>query len=172
MNLKLIPLVFISVFFVGCATPPLTLNYTPSSTMSVEGDMTVGNFRYLPGENEKVKPNQIRNTALGSVIFEKNIDEYIETALFVESRFVGIDLKESESEVTGEITEFLIDDLGFSVDWVLDIHYVIDDCYDNSHRLEKKTDKFVNVFGSLNEVIKLNIEMLFGDPQFQACIKN
>ncbi len=65
----------------------------------------------------------------------------------------------------------MIDDLGFSVDWTLDIRYVIDGCYDKTHKIEKKTGKFVNVFGSLNEVIKLNIEMLFADPQFKSCIK-
>lgn len=172
MKLKLIAILFLAALATGCATPPLTLNYAPSSTMAVEGAMKVGDFRYVPGEGKKVKPNQIRNTALGSVIFEKNINEYIETAIFTESRFVGIVQKESGPELTGQINEFLIDDLGFSVDWTLDIQYVIDGCYDRSHTLKKKTSKFNNVFGILNEVIKLNIEMLFSDPEFVACIEN
>lgn len=155
----------------GCASTPLTLNYAPSSTLSVEGQVAVGDFKYLPGQlNDKVKSNQIRNTALGSVVFEKNIDEYIETALFLESRFVGIKLNEQAQSIHGEINEFLIDDLGFSIDWTLDIRYVLDGCYDETHVLNKRTDKFGDVFGNLNEVIKLNIEMLLDDEAFQICI--
>lgn len=168
--MKLITILIIALTLSACSTAPLTLNYSPSSTKTVEGEMKVGDFRYIPGEGEKVKPNQIRNTALGSAIFEKNIDEYIETALFTESRFVGIKLKDTAKEVTGSINEFLIDDLGFTVDWTLEIRYVISGCYDKVHTLKKKTDKFGNVFGTLNEVIKLNIEMLFSDSKFTSCI--
>jgi uncharacterized lipoprotein len=171
MNIKLLATFILAVLVTGCTTPPLTLNYAPTSTMTVEGEMSVGDFRYIPGETETIKPNQIKNTAMGSIIFEKNIDQYIETAVFTESRFVGIKLQDSATQVTGEINEFLIDDLGFSVDWTLDIRYMVDGCYDKTHRIEKTTGKFVNVFGSLNEVIKLNIEMLFEDSQFKSCIK-
>ena len=170
MNLKLLAVFTLVILTAGCTAPPLTLNYAPTSTMTVEGEMHVGDFRYIPGETETIKPNQIKNTAMGSIIFEKNIDQYIETAVFTESRFVGIKLQDSATQVTGEINEFLIDDLGFSVDWTLDIRYMVDGCYDKTHRIEKTTGKFVNVFGSLNEVIKLNIEMLFEDPQFKSCI--
>jgi uncharacterized lipoprotein len=139
--------------------------------LSVEGQVTVGDFKYLPGQlNDNVQPNQIRNTALGSVIFEKIIDEYIETALFLESRFVGITLNDQAQSIRGEINEFLIDDLGFSIDWTLDIRYVLDGCYDEAHVLNKKTDKFGDFFGNLNQVIKLNIEMLLDDAAFQTCI--
>ena len=171
MNLKLLAVFALVILTAGCAAPPITLNYAPTSTMTVEGEMNVGDFRYIPGEGETIKPNQIKNTAMGSILFEKNIDQYIETAVLTESRFVGIKLQDSATQVTGEINEFLIDDLGFSVDWTLDIRYLIDGCYDKTHKIEKTTGKFVNVFGSLNEVIKLNIEMLFEDPQFKTCIK-
>jgi len=172
MKIKFILFVTAAIFLSGCATPNLTLNYAPSSTMTVEGEMNVGSFRYLPGENGKVKPNQIRNTAFGSVLFEKDINKYMETALFTESRFVGIKMKETGVNVSGEIIEFLIDDLGFSIDWTLEVRYLIEGCYNEVHTLEKKTEKFGNVFGSLNEVIKLNIEKLFADKAFQACINN
>ncbi len=170
--MKLLSILALVLTLGACTTAPLTLNYAPSSTKTVEGEMKVGDFRYVPGEGENVKPNQIRNTAIGSAIFEKNIDEYIETALFTESRFVGIKLKDTAKEITGSVNEFLIDDLGFTVDWTLQIRYVISGCYDKVHTLTKKTDKFGNVFGTLNEVIKLNIEMLFSDSKFKACIAN
>jgi uncharacterized lipoprotein len=171
MNKSLLLILVASLILSGCASTPLTLNYAPSSTLSVEGQVAVGDFKYLPGQlNDKVQPNQIRNTAIGSVVFEKNIDEYIETALFLESRFVGIKLNDKAQSIHGEINEFLIDDLGFSIDWTLDIRYVLDGCYDETHVLNKKTDKFGDVFGNLNEVIKLNVEMLLDDAAFQTCI--
>jgi len=160
----------------GCATAPITLNYAPSSTMSAEGNANIGDFKYLPGENNpKVKPNQIRNTAIGDIILEKNVDEYFETALFTESRFVGIKVGNSENEITGEINEFLVDDLGYSIDWTLDVNYKVSskenvNCYEKSYIIEKNTAKFANPFGTLNEIMKLNIEKVFEDQEFLNCI--
>ena len=175
--IKLVAAIMAAAVLAGCANPPLTINYAPSSTMSVAGEMEVGTFVYLPGKNnKKVKPNQIRNTAMGSILFEKNINEYFETALFTEGRFVGISMNQAEQTVSGSIIEFLIDDLGYSIDWTLEVNYVIqskstgNECYSKVHKLEKNTAKFGDVFGTLNEVIKLNIEMAFADPEFVACI--
>lgn len=159
------------ILVTGCATPNHVLNYAPSSTMSMEGNMQVGRFTYRPAETGRVKPNQIRNTALGSIYFEKEINEYIETALFTEARFVGIRLSEAGPEVNGEIIEFLIDDLGFSIDWTLEILYEIEGCYSQTQTVERNTAKFGNPFGTLNEVIKLNIEQLFSDPGFVDCVQ-
>lgn len=174
MNLRTLLLMASVLVMSGCATQPLTLNYGPTSTMSVDGAMSVGDFRYIPAENGKTKPNQIPNTAMGEVIFEKNIDEYIETALFTEARFVGIDVGKGTAEVSGSINEFSIDDLGFNVDWVLDISYQVKNengiCFETRKVVEKRTEKFGNVFGALNEVIKLNIEQLFSEPEFVRCI--
>jgi len=156
----------------GCATPTHVINYAPSSTMSLEGQAHVGKFTYLPAENGSVKPNQIRNTAIGNVFFEKDINEYIETALFTEARFVGIRLSDGSPLISGAINEFLIDDLGFSIDWTFEVAYEIDGCYNQTHKVERNTAKFGNVFGTLNEIIKQNIEMLFSDASFISCIQS
>ena len=146
--------------------------------MTVEGNATVGDFKYLPGENNsKVKPNQIRNTALGDVILEKNVDEYFEKVVFTESRFIGIKMAESKNVISGEINEFLIDDLGYSIDWTLDVTYTVtngngDVCYNENQKIEKNTAKFANAFGTLNEVMKLNVELVFADEKFAKCIAN
>jgi uncharacterized lipoprotein len=160
----------------GCSTAPVVLNYSPSSTMSVSGTEKVGTFDYTPAKGGKIKPNQIRNTAMGNIILEKNIHEYFETALYTESRAVGIDVRGARPEVHGTINDFLVDDLGYSVDWTLDVSYVVDVpgsdkvCYSQTKKTQKHTAKFVNAFGTLNEVMKLNIEELFKDPAYQACI--
>lgn len=173
---KLLGVIILAVIATGCAQAPITLNYAPGSTMSVDGELKVGDFKYLPAENNKrIKPNQIRNTAMGSVLLEKNINEYFETALFTESRFVGIKVKDSSNIVSGEIIEFLIDDLGYSIDWTLEVKYLIrtnekSECYSKIQKIEKNTAKFANPFGTLNEVMKLNIEKAFSDAEFVSCI--
>jgi len=179
MNMRLLSVVTAALLLTGCANAPITLNYAPSSTMSVKGALKVGDFQYLPGKEgkKKVKPNQIRNTAMGEVLLEKNVDEYFESALFTESRFVGINVGDTNNVVSGDIIEFLIDDLGYSIDWTLDVKYIVksadgSDCYNKVHKIAKNTAKFANPFGTLNEVMKLNIEQAFQDPAFQRCINN
>ncbi|MEZ9102782.1 hypothetical protein AB4130_25995 [Vibrio sp. 10N.286.54.A9] len=74
MLYKKIGAIVATVVLSGCSSAPITLNYAPSSTMSVEGSLNVGDFKYLPGEiNPEVKPNQIRNTAIGDIVFEKSV---------------------------------------------------------------------------------------------------
>lgn len=143
--------------------------------MTLHGQERVGSFRYLPTEQGKAKPNQIRNTAIGNFMLDKNVAEYFKEALFDESRFVGITMGKGP-EVGGTINEFLIDDLGYSVDWTLDVTYDVKNtdgskCYTSDKVLKKHTAKFVNAFGTLNEVMKLNIEKLFTDPAFRRCIE-
>lgn len=160
---------------VGCAPAPIVLNYAPSSTMTVQGAESVAGFDYLPAANGKVKPNQIRNTAIGNVYLEKNVGEYFKQAFFTESRFVGINVN-GGPVVHGKINEFLIDDLGYSIDWTLDVTYVVDGptsgepCFTKDKAIKRHTAKFANVFGTLNEVMKQNIEEVFKDPAFVKCI--
>jgi len=173
--MKYIGFILLVVFFAGCGPKNIVINYAPSSTMVVNGETSIGEFEYLASKKFKVKPNQIRNTALGSIYFEKNINEYLKDAVFNESRLVGINISSDENLLTGQINDFLIDDLGYSVDWVLDITYNLEKngvlCYSKSKVTNKNTSKFINIFGSLNEVIKLNIEELYKDNNFRKCIK-
>ncbi|MEZ9102785.1 hypothetical protein AB4130_26010, partial [Vibrio sp. 10N.286.54.A9] len=106
----------------------------------------------------------------------KSVDEYFEKAVFTESRFVGISVGKSDNELSGEIQEFLIDDLGYSIDWTLDVNYRVNSkgssaCYEKTYRIEKNTAKFANAFGTLNEIMKLNIEQAFSDQAFLDCIE-
>lgn len=158
----------------GCSSAPMVLHYAPNSTMTVHGAEQVGSFRYMPAEQGKAKPNQIRNTAIGNVLLDKNVADYFNQAVFDESRFVGIKMG-SGAKLSGTINDFLIDDLGYSVDWTLDVTYDVtaedgSQCYSSDKVLKKHTAKFANAFGTLNEVIKLNIEKLFADPAFVRCI--
>lgn len=166
------------LLFSGCATQPMSLNYAPSSVMTLTGSVSVADFTYLPAANNtNIKPNQIRNTALGTVLFDRNIDIIIKEAVFKELRFVGVKLDNQNRHLTGEIQEFLIDDLGYSVDWTLRVKYTIKESesgkfvYEAVKNTQRKTSKFGNPFGTLNEIIKANIEDLMKDEAFVGAIK-
>ncbi|MBO1113346.1 hypothetical protein J2P76_15525 [Bordetella petrii] len=135
----------------------------------------------MPGSYRpsKIAPNQIRNTALGSILLEKDIKDLIRDATFTELRFMGVKVNGAAQPtlLTGDIEEFLIDDLGYSVDWTLRIAYVATDkasgkpAYQATKEIKRRTAKFANFFGALNDTIRLNIEELAKDPAFLAVIK-
>lgn len=168
--------VVVALSLVGCA--PVSLNYAPSSAMTASGSFYVSDFKYMPAIEGKVKPDQIRNTALGSLIIDKNIDVFFKEAIFKEFRFVGIKMEDNSNKVLGgEIQEFLIDDLGFRVDWTLRVKYELSNkqtgasIYETTKLTQRRTQKFANPFGDLNETIKLNMEELLKDRQFVDAIK-
>lgn len=159
----------------GCSTRPLPLNYAPSSVLTAEGKVDVTAFEYLPAKGGKIKPNQVRNTAMGDILFEKNVDAIMRDAVFSELRLVGVKMDKSGNVLSGRVEEFLIDDLGYSVDWTLRVRYVVttpkgDVVYDQVKNVQRNTTKFANVFGALNETIKLNIEQTIQDPAFITAI--
>jgi hypothetical protein len=178
MRSILLLIILIALSFYGCANTPITLNYSPSSIKTVNGSLNVGDFEYLPSKDNKILPNQVRNTAASELFFEKNIDQYFEEALFKELRFVGINLNKSKTVVSGQIIEFFIDDLGFSIDWVLEVNYIVKRndgkaiCFNKTYRIEKTTQKFAAPLGVYNEIIKLNIEQMFNDKEFVNCIRS
>lgn len=176
----LVVLIF-SILAAGCSTTPEStapaiMNYTPSSTMKLEGNLKVGSFRYLPSENNSaIKPNQVKNTAVGAILFDRNVTEFFETALYSEAKLTGIKVDNSSNVVSGEIIEYLIDDFGFDVDWTLKVRYLISKnnnstCHQQVYEIKKNTAKFSNQRGSFDEIIKLNIEKAFEDPLFISCI--
>lgn len=158
----------------GCVST-LPVNYAPSSTLSASGSVAVVPFTYAPAKSGKVEANQIRNTAMGNIHFEQNVDIIFRDAVFKELRFVGVKVDDPNRKLSGEIQEFLIDDLGYHVDWTLTVKYHVSaadgTAYEATKTIKRKTAKFANVFGALNETIKMNIEELIKDPAFVAAIK-
>lgn len=156
----------------GCATPKVPLNYAPSSASAATGSVSVTTFKYLPAEIGKVESCQVRNTALGNIKFDQDVNQYFRDAVFKELRFVGIKVDDKTRLLSGEIEDFLIDDLGHNVDWTLTVKYFIKDAqngsvlYESAKTIQRRTAKFANFYGSLNEIIKLNVEELIKDEAF------
>ena len=160
----------------GCATAPIPLNYAPSSTLTASGAVSVSDFKYLPAENGKVAANQIKNTAIGNAYFDQPIAKFYRDAVFKELRFVGVKMDDKNRVLSGDIDEFLIDDLGFHVDWTLQVHYVVTNTqtnkiiYDSVKTTKRETAKFVGTEAALNETVRLNIDDLIKDPGFIKAI--
>jgi hypothetical protein len=173
-NQVVLLLSFVMLALTGCVST-VPVNYAPSSILSASGSTSVVPFTYAPAQGGKIKPNQIRNTAMGSILFEQNIDVLFRDAVFKELRFVGVKVDSSDRKLSGDIQEFLIDDLGYSVDWTLIVKYRVTSgeavVYEGTKEIKRRTNKFANVFGALNETIKLNIEELIKDPAFVTAIK-
>lgn len=149
--------------------------------MTATGSLSVGDFKYLPAEvppagKTVMTSNQIRNTAIGNVKIDRDVKVFVRDAVFSELRFVGIKTTENGRLLTGDVEEFLLDDLGWSVDWTLRIKYTVTDTVTNKSlyasvkNIQRRTAKFANIFGALNETIKLNAEELIKDPEFIKAI--
>lgn len=164
----------------GCATQPMPVNYAPSSVKSVAGALSVSDFSYSPSKSNTPKPvasNQIRNTAMGNVKIDRDVSKFIRDAVFAELRFVGVETNDPSKILSGDVEEFLIDDLGYSIDWTLRIKYTLTDTASNkviftsTKNTQRKTAKFANDFGALNETIKTNVEQLIDDVDFIKAVR-
>jgi hypothetical protein len=167
-----------SLLLAGCAST-VPMNYSPSSVKSATGALSVADFRYLPAEPSAPKPvaaDVIRNTAMGTIKIDREVKVFVRDAVFAELRFVGIKTNDGGKVLTGNIEEFLVDDLGFNVDWTLRINYSLTDSaskqviYTSVKSTQRRTGKFVNPFGALNETLKLNVEQLLDDKDFIKAI--
>jgi uncharacterized lipoprotein len=168
----------------GCAGAPVPVNYAPSSVMTASGSLSVSDFNYLPAEvkpkepeKSPVAPNQIRNTAMGSILIDKEVKVFVRDAVFSELRFVGVKVNDEKRVLKGDVEEFMADDLGYNIDWTFRVKYAVTDkasgkvVYEGTKNIQRRTSKFANAFGALNETVKLNVEELLKDPAFLKAIQ-
>jgi len=125
--------------------------------------------------NGSIAPNQIRNSAMGQILIDRPVKVYVRDAVLLELRFVGMNVNDAGRVLRGDIEEFFVDDLGYSVDWQLRIRYELRDgagklLFRDTKENKRKTAKFANPFGALNETVKLNVEELLRDPDFLAAV--
>lgn len=171
MKAPLAALAVSTLLLAGCVDT-VPIDYSPSSTLTATGTVEVADFRYLPALNGRVAANQLRNTAIGDIKLNQNVDKFYRDAVFKELRFVGVRVAGSDVKLTGDIKEFLVDDLGYSVDWTIDVRYVVTNkatnaiTYDSEKVTKNNTAKFANAFGALTQQMKFNIEELIKDPAF------
>ena len=169
----------ILVLLTGCASPKLSLDYRPQSTMELDGAIRVGQFEYKRATD--VADNQIPNTALGSGLYTPQpIGEFFEDAVRKEFRQSGLSLNSQECELTGVISKLIVDDLGFSVDYRISVDYRLSNNSTTMLNEQVSTElpemsKFVSaevVLNNINKMFSDNILMLMSKSNFNKALSD
>jgi uncharacterized lipoprotein len=159
----------------GCTTI-LPLSYSPTSKLSASGSVAIGEFKYLPAQSGRVEPNQIQNTAWDDLVFDREIGAFFRDAVFQELRRIGVTAESGTRTLWGEVREFLIDDLGASVDWTIRVLYRVTEgrktLYESEKITRRRTAKFGDPFETMNQSVRLNIEEVISDPVFLKAISD
>ena len=159
--------------FGGCASI-LPLSYSPTSKLSASGSVAIGEFKYLPALNGRVERNQIQNTAWDDLFFDQEIGAFFRDAVFKELNRVSVKTESGTRTLSGEVREFLIDDLGAEVDWTIGVVYrvttVEKTVYDSEKITRRRTPKRGDPSITMNESVRLNIEEVISDPVFLKAI--
>ncbi len=175
-SVSVIVLLLSALVISGCQTAPLAMNYTPSSLVQGRGDVTVKEFRYLPTTSGKVAHDQIANTAIGTIHIGRPIGKYVADAFSSEFKYAGYAINKNKNTLSGEISEFMADDLGFSVDWTLKTKITLKDAAgkvvaSKNVEIKKKLEKFGEFSVALNLIIKDAFEQMMTDQKFKSAIQ-
>ena len=162
-----------SVFLCGCAGT-IPVSYTAQNFVRYQGRAAIGPFTYAPADQHKVQPNQIQNTAIGTVYIAANVADFVQRATALELEKTGFQLDDSNPlQVSGDVLKFKADDFGYSVEWTYSIRYKITRKSDSKILLDKvytpepkKTGKFglpSDYTSSVNEVILAGYDKFIRD---------
>lgn len=164
----------------GCfSIPTIPVNYAPTSIKSSAGSLSVSDFSYFPSRPtapKAVASNEIR-TSFWDIRINRDVSKFIRDAVFSELRVVGIKTNDSSKVLSGEVEEFVIDDLIVGFDWTLRIKYTLTDAtskkiiFSSIKSTQRKTGFFTSIGRALNETIKINIEQLIDDVEFVKAIQ-
>lgn len=148
--------------------------YQPVTTDELKGAVAVADFNYRPKEG--VRPNEIRETAAGTILMTENVSIYYSNAVRRELRQAGLSLLGDKCTVTGTVYDFAIDSLGFSSTYITDVEYRLvsasgDSMSTSRHQIKFTTTKFLAaplVLANLQKAVSDNILKFLGDPDFRA----
>lgn len=112
---------FVLALSLGACSGTIPIAYTPQTFAKVgTGSVEMGNFAYSAG----VEANQLQNTAAGSIYTSGDIAQFVRRATALELEKSGLTVQDGSAYVvTGDVKEFKLDDLGYSVDWTYRVAY-------------------------------------------------
>lgn len=173
------------LFLSGCAGTIPTDSYVPQNFVRYEfqnkTDMDLFTYAPLSDPRLNLKPNQIQNTAIGSIFISTNVADLVKRATALELEKTGIFLTDQANiAIGGEVLEFKADDLGYSVHWTYGVRYRILEkssgkkLYEQEYRPEmKKTGKF-GLAGDyapiIHEIILNGYDMFIRDPEVRILL--
>ncbi|HEY1683749.1 MAG TPA: hypothetical protein VGG19_03220 [Tepidisphaeraceae bacterium] len=174
-------LLICAIGVLGCAeTKPFSMMYTTQSLPRGKAAVNAGTFAYTPA-NRKVAQDQIENTAVTAIHIDSNISDYVKRAFMQELDRSGYFSTTPAILINCQITRFKCDDLGYSVDWYLDLtcHFV-----DAASQKELATEtvniqkKHMQKFGgienfqrAMNNVIYEAYDEVISAPKVQSLLK-
>lgn len=170
-----------ALLLLGGCSGTIPVNYTPHNIVRYHGSINMGKFTYAPADSGKVKPNQVQNTAAGSIYLPTNIGDLVQRATALELEKTGFQLGASPDLVlSGNVLEFKAADLGYSVNWSYSVDYVITNSTSGRKLLDKtyaadpvKTGKFgqaSDYSSSINELILSAYDKFIQDPQVRQIL--
>ncbi|WP_324681591.1 integrase [Bibersteinia trehalosi] len=178
---KLVLVGFVSALLAGCSTTLPVSSYTPQNHTRFTGEVNLGEFRYLPFEKGLVKSNQMQNTAVGQIFTSSNIADLAQRGTALELEKTGINLNNSNIQLSGIVKEFKMDDLGYSMDWSYIINYKITNLNTSAVLLDKdyvadarKTGKFglpIDYANSANDMILSGYNKFITDPDVKIILE-
>jgi hypothetical protein len=147
--------------------------------VELDGAIKVNDFTYYPAQG--VQPNQIPNTAAGSGLqTPEPLGAFFANAVRREFRQSGLSLKERNCKLDGEINKLLIDDLGFTVDFIADVRYVLRtkddrlladvDAKTGMYKMSKFTTPEI-ILNNINKMFSDNIAAFMNDDRVTKAIK-
>ena len=172
-----------SIFLTACAGTIPTDSYIPQNHIRYENanSIAIGVFTYSPTSKHPIAPNQIQNTAVGSVYISSNVSDFVKRATALELEKTGLRLSDlATMAVSGDVLEFMADDLGYSIHWTYCIRYKIIDqqtgneLYSAEYRPDiKKTGKFglaSDFSSSVNDVVLDGYTLFAKDAKVRALL--
>lgn len=148
--------------------------YQPVTTEEMKGAISVPEFEYSPKPG--VKPNEIRETAAGTVLMTEPVATYFTNAVRRELRQAGLSLISDRCTLTGTVHDFAVESLGFEATYMTDVEYRLQGAAPGSshtgrYQVKFSTNKFVDAsifVANVQKSISDNIAQLFADPAFRA----
>ncbi|UYN97039.1 MAG: hypothetical protein KIT25_08950 [Enhydrobacter sp.] len=148
--------------------------YQPVTTQEYQGAVAVSDFDYRPKEG--VKPNEIRETAAGTVLMTENVGSYYSNAVRRELRQSGLSLAGGKCALTGTVHDFAIESLGFSATYISDVEYRLQTPggeQTGRYQVKFETSKFLDpslIVANVQKTVSDNIGQMLADPAFKAAL--
>ena len=145
--------------------------YQPVTTQEFKGAVTVNDFDYRPKDG--VKPNEIRETAVGTILMTENVGTYYSNALRRELRQAGLSLTAGRCTLAGIVHDFAIESLGFSATYISDVEYRLQTPggeQTGRYQVKFETSKFLDpslIVANVQKTVSDNIGQMLADPAFK-----
>ena len=160
----------------ACASserPNVSLTYTPAGTIELTGHMDVKEFAYT--EEEAKAPNHIPNSAIGNIYITEPVGQYFANALKQELRTAKVSLQgDVNCSIEGTIQRLKLGDLGFSVDYTLEVNYSVKNKVgDELFSAHRNTFMEASKFGGLTTLSKVfseNISGFLTEPELEQLL--